>query len=929
MASTILRSLLAATLAAGVLAEPAKIVEGAFIIKLAQVPHGGLEARDVDHHALFHKRAAGLDYTVRQEFKTREVFHGLSVHIQDLTVRNGHALLSSIEGVEEVSPVYEFSIPHLENTTAAADPELQLMSFEGPAQKISAVQNNNFTTGTGSLGAALQAGGVDKLHELGIKGKGITIGIIDTGVDYRHPALGGGMGPGYKILGGHSWVDDTGKPVNIDDPLSTCYGGSHGTHVAGIVGMNPLSAPEGLPLSGVAPEASIRMYRIFNCAETNGTSDLILAAMSRAYEDGVDLVSMSLSTNERVPINGLGDPLADAVKALTDAGIGVVAAESNSASGGAYARNLYTSSWPALEATALGVGSVANLDYPLTYGAKDSAGTEFQYGSIYPIPGQELDVYLVDDGGSSSSWQDAINAVTAAGKMGSTVFAVEISDNTRPGDTTVCCVNGRQPVYVMGLWDNTAQIYNIPYLFPTQSRIGSSLWVAVNIEDSANLLANYNAAGGFGNYKITFPESASYSSPPQITGGYMDYYSSFGPVVLNYTLKPEISAPGGNILSTYPIGQFGYYAILSGTSMATPYIAGCYALVKSQFPNAKPEEIKAILQKSAKPLDWINDHSILSATAQQGAGLVNAYASIMSETDIWPGHIQVEDVTHSLWGVANVTITNKSQKPKTYSLGHKGAGYEDYYLDYMERAQLAKYGSANFGPSDTIEVAAGESAVVSVKFDPPSDVSPKKLPVFGGFVTIQDSDGESFSIPYIGPPYSLYNTPQINVVNTSTTNLPFIYFYPDGQNQVIVKDFIEVNNSMRYGSAATFSQWTYVYRVDILPANTPVVPNTYGFDPSNVIAYQPPSTPPKTTFLGYPSYGKLIDLEALTSPANNPSPNGNGGFTVTACGQKYQLGPGDYRWLVSVLRWGGDKHVFKDYDTWLGPVIRLTNGTVN
>lgn len=56
---------------------------------------------------------------------------------------------------------------------------------------------------------------------------------IDTGIDYRHPALGAGFGPGKKIAGGYSFVLDNGTLSNSPDPLATCYGGGHGTHVAG------------------------------------------------------------------------------------------------------------------------------------------------------------------------------------------------------------------------------------------------------------------------------------------------------------------------------------------------------------------------------------------------------------------------------------------------------------------------------------------------------------------------------------------------------------------------------------------------------------------------------------------------------------------------------------------------------------------------
>lgn len=72
---------------------------------------------------------------------------------------------------------------------------------------------------------------VDKAHDLGIKGKGVKIAVIDTGVDFRHPSLGGCFGEGCKIAFGYDFV--TPK----DDPGVTCIDGGHGTHVSGIIGM--------------------------------------------------------------------------------------------------------------------------------------------------------------------------------------------------------------------------------------------------------------------------------------------------------------------------------------------------------------------------------------------------------------------------------------------------------------------------------------------------------------------------------------------------------------------------------------------------------------------------------------------------------------------------------------------------------------------
>lgn len=97
-------------------------------------------------------------------------------------------------------------------------------------------------------------GGVDRLRSEGYFGSGIFIGIVDTGVDYNHPALGGGFGPGYKIAAGYDLVGDSydgsGDPVPDSDPMD-CNG--HGTHVSGIIGANP----NPYNFTGVVPNATL------------------------------------------------------------------------------------------------------------------------------------------------------------------------------------------------------------------------------------------------------------------------------------------------------------------------------------------------------------------------------------------------------------------------------------------------------------------------------------------------------------------------------------------------------------------------------------------------------------------------------------------------------------------------------------------------
>lgn len=263
--------------------------------------------------------------------------------------------------------------------------------------------------------------------------------------------------------------------------------------------------------------------------------------------------------------------------------------------------------------------------------------------------------------------------------------------------------------------------------------------------------------------------------------------------------KPQISAPAGHVLSTWPLGVLGGYAILSGTSMATPYLAASYALVKSQFPSATIEQIKDMLQTNASPVPWVYNTAILSATAQQGAGLVNVYNAIFSKSVISPGQLLISDVSKTVYGTANITISNPSTKSVKYILSHQGAGYMDYYLQYMEINQQANYGTAKFS-APTVTVGAGKSTTVQVTVSPPTSVTPSALPVFGGYIKVSDNAGESFSVPYLGPPYSLYNSPYI-FVETTGTILPEIYANNADGSSTLDTGIVNVTEGLGYGAA--------------------------------------------------------------------------------------------------------------------------------
>jgi len=268
----------------------------------------------------------------------------------------------------------------------------------------------------------------------------------------------------------------------------------------------------------------------------------------------------------------------------------------------------------------------------------------------------------------------------------------------------------------------------------------------------------------------------------------------------------------------------------------------------------------------------------------------------------------------------------------------------DYIVGFDTGSQLANYGSLNLEPPD-VTIAAGQSATVQFSISPPSHITQAAYPVFGGFISITDTDGERLSVPYIGPPYSLYNSPYIEIT-TGTVALPRVQaFLPNG-SIAVDSEILSIVPSYGYGIAMQVLGYSEVFRIDMLPANTSITAEHYGFSDrlgnnnnNNTVpstspsleqyVYVPSNRTPSSVRFGYPSFGALFAQEG-DGASGYVAPNGwSERWTSTAVtgddGVRYEVGDGDYRWFASVLRWGGERDRTEDYDTWLGPVVRFVD----
>ena len=469
----------------------------------------------------------------------------------------------------------------------------------------------------------------------GAKGDGVKVAVVDDGVDHLHPFLdptgfsypagfpkgpGGSTTPKVIVARGFAGPGANSAPLDRDRSF-------HGTHVAGIIAGVPTDVEAGRTgfcieaqggchpavsgLAGVAPRAYIGNYRVFNvpapaplggCCSAN--SPEIVAAFEAAVRDGMDVINFSGGGPQADPRT---DILISAVANVARAGVVPVISAGND-------RDFFglgTAGSPATAPDAISVGATANAHF---FGPSISVVSPAGVARVPFVPSDEVppswittDQRIVDVGAISGvnrqlcdpAPADSLRGRIALVSRGGCPYSVKSSRARQAGATGLVIVENRPG-------DPTFALLSIA---------GGT----ISDLDGARLRAAAAGAGG----SVTVRFSREMLEVPTTWAGVPTSFTSSGLTPFGHALKPDVTAPGAQILSsTLPEFAGDEFAVLDGTSFSAPHVAGAAALLVQRHPSWTAPQVKSALMSTAGPAFGDTSLSQEASVLVQGAGLV-------------------------------------------------------------------------------------------------------------------------------------------------------------------------------------------------------------------------------------------------------------------------------------------------------------------
>lgn len=540
--------------------------------------------------------------------------------------------------------------------------------------------------------------GGDTVHNAGFDGTGVTVAVLDSGIDYYHEALGGsgdpndylnddptsrdGTFPTAKVVAGADFVGDAwpdGPLAPDDDPLDSGPEAGHGTHVADII------AGE----LGVAPGASLVGVKVCSSVSPSCSGIALIQGMDFAVNAGVDVINMSLGA---LYGQAFDDDLSAAVDGATAAGVLTVASAGNSAN------KPYVTGSPAAAPTALSVAQTqvpsavlpfltaidgegnettieavfqpwsveptAVIEGPLQYG--DGAGGNLN--GCAPFAPGSLDglVVLVDRGACNFTLK--ISHISQAGGLAGIIGLVAPGDPFQGGD------GGDRPIDIPGYMISQA--------------------------DSNTLKAGISAGG------LTIVIDPAEGEP--LIGSVVGSSSRGPSMQFNSLIKPEIGAPGASVSAIAgtgtDTGPFG------GTSGAAPMVTGSAALLLQSESTLTPAEVKARLVNTAETdIDTAPGEGLAPIT-RIGGGEVRVDRAFGSAVSAWDADTDSPALS---FGFADVTGT--TTMTKTVNVQNYGSQNIDFEITPTFRFSNDETGAVSVSAPSSVTVGAENSASFDVE----------------------------------------------------------------------------------------------------------------------------------------------------------------------------------------------------------------------
>lgn len=536
-----------------------------------------------------------------------------------------------------------------------------------------------------------------------LTGKGVRIGIIDSGIDYYHAAFGGsgkrsdytndvptkiepGTFPTAKVVGGWDFVGEdydpgsfiNNTPVPDPDPLDIASEGAegHGSHVASIAAGLGVTK-EGTPYRGsytnldttqlaigpgVAPGALLYALKVYGAG---GTTDVVLDALDWAADPNQDgdtsdrLDVLVLSLGDYFGIDDPTDPEREAIDTLSRLGTVLAIAAGNDGNLSYIMSSPGVFPQPITVAASIDGGiteQAIQIDSPPDlagrYGALEGAFTP-KLAVLGPITG-EIVATLPADACQALTNTNDLKGKIALVDRGGCFFADKIRAIQKAGALAVVVANNADgPPITMGSSGNASDIA-IP-------------GVMVSKADGKKIRDRLATSP----VKVTLADGMQLAHPER--GDLIEDYSSRGPAYRTQRLKPDIAAPGAEIYAA-AAGSGTNGVVNSGTSMSTPHVGGAAALVREAHPDWPAEDIKAALMNTAvathDPSGYPYPESLTGAGRLQvdQAALTPVIAKAASEV----GEVSVSfgalEITAPIATNKTVRVVNHGASPVTLSL---------------------------------------------------------------------------------------------------------------------------------------------------------------------------------------------------------------------------------------------------------------------